>query len=750
MNPALKIAEYFVEHRRYVAWFSVVMTAVTVLHLPKLKIDDNFHNLLKQSADAQSVPLEIEPEDNACLLLIEGGPILDAGNQDALRELVVRLKDVAQVSDVHSVFDARKPLRFGRYFLPLVSRSPQSEQELAALQAAALRHPMIGETMLARDGQATLVTVVMETGLQRASEVIPVIEAIEHLAAEVFAGTELTCGITGIPSLQVEVTEALKSEQLIFVSGALLVGMILTYLIFRRSAALLIVQSGPIMAVIWSVGGMAFIGEPLNVVNCVLAPLVLTIALTDSVHLVLRIRAERERGSERIAAVIEALHRVGPACFLTSLTTALAFASLGTSGIEVIRQFGWASSYAVSLAFVAVITVVPVLAMTRLGDLIVRGRPGNSELVSFWASRVDRFVGHSRILITCFSVISTAVLIWISTGLEPDIQMRQFLPEQGAAVTRLKRCEDIFGGLLPVYVVIDWDETTTQQQLIEAIKEVEQIIDRQPQMSRPLSILNVLQSLVEPQNSVQDFGLLQYIPKDKLERLIRFRDRRAVVMARIPDRGTRHVLPLYEGLQEQFQQLEQEWPGLRFRLSGWTVTSGRLSESMLSDLMKSLYLAVAISFLILAIAYRSAWLGLISLIPNLFPLAATSATMVWMDWPLHFSSATVFSVCFGIAVDDTIHFLSSYTHEIRDGARVPIAIRRTLQRVGEALVVSTLIMVCSFIVVTFSHVPSIREFALAFMVVLGWALVGDLIFLPALLEIAGRSRRKVGSSDKTA
>ncbi len=752
MSLTDKLAQEFTAHRVLVAFIAISVTLVAAMSLPWLRVDDDFNRLLQQAADDPSRGLEIEKDDAACVLLLEGGQILAPGNQDAVRELVYALSENEHVRTVHSIFDARKPVRFGRYVLPLISRSPESDDELRELQQQALSHPLIKDKMLSSDGCITMIVAELDPTLQRAGELAPVLETLREIAREQLAGTPLEASITGIPALQVEMSEALKWEQIFFVAGAELVGLLICFLIFRRLAAVIIVQAGPLSAVVWSLGGMALFGEPLNVVNSVLAPLVLTIALTDSVHLMLRVRSAREQGMSRLEAVKLTLARVGPACFLTSLTTAVAFGSLSAAHIEIIRRFGLACGGSVVLAFAAVITVVPLLACTRLGDYITRRSPTEALTNSFLAARLDGLISRWRWSIATVAMVATGVLLVISMRLQPDIQMQQFLPRQGAALNTLKQCDEVFNGLLPIYVQIQWDEGTQQSDLMQATRAVEQIIESEPMLAAPLSIYGLLQSMSKtPDEPVQSLAPLKGLPPEKVERLVNFQQHETIVIARIRDIGTKNVAPLKDKLNAEFRRLESRWPNLHFRLTGWTVSAGRLSASMLNDMLISLYIAVFVSFLILTIAFRSIKLGLVSFVPNLFPLAATGATMVYFDIPLQFSSATVFSVCFGIAVDDTIHFLSAYTHETRQGTRSRVAIRRALVRVGEALVASTLIMLAAFCVVLFSSVPSIQVFALVFIIVLVWALMGDLIFLPALLsflpdKIAPKAKRMIRAS----
>ncbi|MCA9131146.1 MAG: MMPL family transporter [Planctomycetales bacterium] len=750
MKRIQQLTGFFARHRLAIGICTVILTIAAAISLPSIKLDDNFNNLLKQSAQADGAGLETLSDDNACVVLIEGGRVLSKGNQDAIRSLVAELNDAPGVVATHSIFDARKPIRFGKFYLPLIVDSPNDEAELESLESKLLEHPLVQGKLLSADARATVIIAELDPALQTAREYQIVLNRLAGIVENELAGTPLRVGLTGIPALQVEMTETLKWEQAVFVTGAEIVGLLISLLLFRRWAAVVVVQAGPIAAVIWSMGTMALVGEPLNVINCILAPLVLTIAFTDSVHLVLRIRTNLEKGLPRVDAVMDAVQHVGPACFLTSLTTAIAFASLATADIEVIRRFGWSCAIAVVIAFFAVITVVPLLACSPFGESIRRRSNAsaiNHAAIALWFAR---FVTNLKLGLSISSLALTGILLVISTRLEPDIQMRQLLPRDGKASQALLRCDELFNGLLPVYVIIDWEKPIKQADLLSVVRAVDKIVAAEPLLGSSASVVGLLQSLSSSTGPVDDLKNLKYLPKDKLGRLISIQEHRTIVISRVRDIGTRNIQPLRLQLQKQFDALEAKYPHVQIHMSGWTVSAGRLSETMLKDMLRSLYSAVLISFLVLVVAFRSFWLGLVSLIPNLFPLAATAATMVLFEIPLHFSSATVFSVCFGIAVDDTIHFLWAYTHECGSGANGSTAIRRTLRRVGEALVTSTLIMVCSFCVVLLSNVPSTREFALVFMIVLCWALVGDLLFLPALLAMrrdSGKVPSRSGSKN---
>ncbi|MEE8451303.1 MAG: efflux RND transporter permease subunit [Thermoguttaceae bacterium] len=170
-----------------------------------------------------------------------------------------------------------------------------------------------------------------------------------------------------------------------------------------------------------------------------------------------------------------------------------------------------------------------------------------------------------------------------------------------------------------------------------------------------------------------------------------------------------------------------------FELTGRSIVKGLYMQRLVGDLAWSLTLAAGVIFVVLSVAYRSIRIGLISVIPNLLPLAATATVRAVWDTSLDIASACALVVCLGIAVDDTIHFLTRFQHEMKTGLDVAASIRRTFVTVGNALVMTTVVMMAGFATVLTSQLPTHQSFAAMGCITLGAALLADLIILPALL-----------------
>jgi predicted RND superfamily exporter protein len=158
------------------------------------------------------------------------------------------------------------------------------------------------------------------------------------------------------------------------------------------------------------------------------------------------------------------------------------------------------------------------------------------------------------------------------------------------------------------------------------------------------------------------------------------------------------------------------------------------------DLAKSLGLAAIIIFGIITLEFRSLRYGVICLIPNIFPLVVISAYLFLTGRSLQTISVLVFTICLGIAVDDTIHFMTRFRTEFRECGNAHEAVKRSFRAVGKALVITTIIFIFCFGICTISTIPMMKNFAYLACIGFTAALAGDLIILPALLLVSFRDK----------
>ena len=257
----------------------------------------------------------------------------------------------------------------------------------------------------------------------------------------------------------------------------------------------------------------------------------------------------------------------------------MGFASLAVAEVDVIRRFGVTCTVGVVLAFIAVITAVPLLTSTSLGRRIMPHHPPHSN---GWRLRlldgvVDCVLRHHR-LATILGVSATLLLFVVALQLRPDNRLTETIPATNESSQALAHCDQVFGGMLMAYALVEWDEQyeLSSPELIATISAAQQLCDDEPGTSYPLSILNLLEVLPGPPgNLAARVPLLVWAPPDVVRRFVRPDLRRALITIHLRDIGTAAHMPAFDHLEAAFARLHEQHPGIRVQLtaSSWQVAT---------------------------------------------------------------------------------------------------------------------------------------------------------------------------------
>ncbi|HUG70242.1 MAG TPA: efflux RND transporter permease subunit, partial [Pirellulaceae bacterium] len=408
-----------------------------------------------------------------------------------------------------------------------------------------------------------------------------------------------------------------------------------------------------------------------------------------------------------------------------------------------VRGFGRGCAIGVVVTFFAVITTIPLACSGWLGNSIHKGH--EHDLVGHGLKRfgwlIEFVLRHAK-LVSAVAVLATLLFGIGAARLRPDDRMQDSQPTGSEAYQVLAHCDKAIGGIEFVRVRIEWDAAANadSEQILTAIQDVERSLKDEPSLRHPLSILNILASFPGDESVTNRLAFLELLPEKTRASYLDTEARVAEVTVRIQDLGIAHYEPVFRRVERRLSELQAKHPGFVLTLTGDPVTRGRNLHRIVTDLASSLGTAVITIFIVMALAYRSLRIGLITLIPNLFPLVVTAYMMVLFGHPLEIASVCAFTVCLGIAVDDTIHFLTQYRSELDRHGNVETALRDAFQGVGSAMIITTFILITGFGTVLTSDLPGQRYFAAMAVSTIAAALVGDLVFLPALLATFSRER----------
>ncbi|MDG2384857.1 MAG: MMPL family transporter [Pirellulaceae bacterium] len=743
----------FAPCRSLVLALVLLLTVVSCYGLTQLKFDDD---VIKLFVGRESNDLGIATRtDQAVLVMLEADELFTPQSLKILWETSEELKQVEGVVGVVSLYDLRTPKKIGRRrtFSRVIPPPDAELDRISRAKQEAIKHPMAREQLISADGNETLIVLEVDSELTTSRQLKALLNRIDEVLVSNTRDSSVTTTLTGVPAIRVELAESTVRDELVFNVAGPLVAIAIAFVIFRRKASVVIVVLGAVTGVVWTIGVMGLIGEAINPINAVVAPLALTIGLTDSVHMLMHMREDRLNGKSRLDAATHSISTVGFPSAMTSITSAVGFVSLGIAELDVLAKFGLSSALAVVLAFISVMTVVPLLGSSFLGDHIqLRKKTVNQDAVVHdpWHIRIVALAVEHRRVVLFMSVIVTATALYIGIGVRTDPRVVNGLPTSGSVRSAFQEVEQKFGGSLPLVVTVSWGEDTepSAAEVYAAISDVHQLVEGYAITGPPLSLVNLYQSMSQKDRKPKSlFQQLAKVPAEQRKIFFDRDAREALVVARAQDAGGRAINAMITELEDQFVLLGSEHPGFQFKMGDTVLEGIRATTFIVQDLGKSLLLAVPLTLVVIVIALRSFRSGVVALLPNIFPMAALAATMVILGQSITLTGAAVFVMCFGIAVDDTIHAITAFDRRRAAGESIPHAIVNAYRDLGDAVLSTTAILIGGLGVVMLGQSHFTRMFGAMFCIGLVWAVIGDLFILPAVLACVSKRDAKLTDAD---
>ena len=722
---------------RLAGWCTVaVCTIAAGVGLASLRIDDDLRSLLRDGSADFAVMDEVAaifgPRDRECLVRATARQcdVFAAGTLESLATLAEQLRQVEGVAAVRSMFDVRRQGAVGAV-LPVIPRTvqPLNDARRAEARERAARHPLVAGQLLSRDANSSLLLLRLEEAYDQAPLLSAVVARLEAVIAAAADGP-LTLELTGVPALREQATRALRRDMIVFNTLGLSLAVILSATVARSLRSTVVACVPPFVGAVWAMGVLGLCGAPINILTSVVPSLALVVGTCDSIHFIEDLRRSARRGINPVAASGGAVQRVGTACGLTSIVTAIGFASLALARIDAVRTFGIAAAVGALASFAAVTLLTPLLASTRYLSGVQLGR--SSRKAGRLANLLAAFsVRHARPLAIVAS-LATLALGSVGSGLEADSRVIDSLPRTASASRALEHIDKEFGGVMGIDVVVGWPEGVDWRsaEVLAALEQAAGVLEAESRVSASVSLADVSGSL-----SPRARGRLD---ADEFTDLVSAEERLAVVRARVSDLGSRALEGIYDRIDRRLAVLADSKPGWRFQLAGMSVVSARNIRQLVRDLGSSLLLEVLVIGGILAVAFRSPLAGIVSLVPNVFPLTAIGAVLALSGRGLDPASVIVFNVCLGLAVDDTVHVLSALVRQQRPGISMANAVRRAVVETGNAVVIGGVVLSVGFAAVMASTVPTLAGFGVLACSAVAAATVAELVFLPAMLVVTDR------------
>jgi hypothetical protein len=730
----------------------LVILLVSVLAawgLTLLKVDDSLSELFRTDTEEfrryEEIDRRFPSSEYDVLAVIEGKDLLKREQLEAVRRAIIDLQLADGVDGLVSMLSARGRPDASGYAAPIVPDDlPEGEEAYNAIIAALKANEIVAGKFLSNDGELALAVLALDRKAVAEQGARQVIATINEILRKELEPVGLKSHLTGAPVMQLEIRNAVERDQIVYNGLGLLFGATIAVIFFKRVSLMLLAALPPVLAVLWSLGLLGWLNFKLNLFLNVMTPLVMVMGFADSMQMVSAIRIRLREGDTKAQAVRFAVRVVGPACVLAHGVALLSFMALLISQSALIRTFAIAGALAVMISFVAVILVLPLMGLylIRNEGKLARDRSPADRLMDGLGALVgwivDRVV-HWPLTTTVVALASFLYLGHAYLQLEPRYRLADQVPDREQALGATARIDQKLTGANPVHVMIEWKggQSLYAPGTIGVIAKAHEILEKQAGLGNVWSLESLRRWLKDAGDerieTVQRY--VKVLPEHLVRRFIAKEENAVLVTGRLPDVDSSQILPVVEKVDRALDDLRKAHPEFRISVTGLPAIAARNSARMISQLNEALPLCVAFAAMLLAIAFRSVFVGLVSLLPGLYPVVVSGAILWWLDGGLEFASVVALLVVFGLAIDSLIHFFNRLSLEERKEPRADIAIRNARVLVGPAIILTTLVLAFGLGVTVFSDLPSLRIFGFVCGTTLIASLIADLVFLPGLIML---------------
>ncbi len=581
-------------------------------------------------------------------------------------------------------------------------------------------------------------------------------ESLTALIAEF--GWENQTHVVGYPIFHYTMLNYQTTEFGTYTLIATLVMLTCMALLFRRFWGTVVAFFSVMLGLIIFFGFLGWIGRPIDLMATLYPVLMVIVGTSDVVHIMTKYVEELHRGMAKADALRVTIREIGLATFMTSLTTAIGFLSLLTSNMPPIRNFGLFAAVGVFMAFGTVILLTTALVSWFSADQLMRPRKVKpfSRTLGLFKRTTHRFPRAIAWGTLVFIVVTSLAASQSSLSLT---NVRDF-PLRSQVKADFLAIDEALGGVNTLDMALQvlpegrsLFEVETQRELRRLENYLLDLPETGP-VTSPLTMFRILHyslnylnpdSLAIVENQVvfdQEQEMAGDFMRNELGFVLSEDGRSAWMYTKIPDIGSGPVMDIKEEVSE-FAEAELE-PGL-FRLThtGARHIFDKHQELLVISLLKSLGLAFLLVSIFMGLIFRNFRVVIISLIPNIIPLLATAALIGALGLELDPKIAIVFTVAFGIAVDDSIHFLSRFKLERDKGQTNAEAISATFDETGRAIIITTLILFAGFGTLLGSAFPPTLIIGLLLSLTLIVALVADFLLIPVLIRWLLKDQVKV-------
>jgi len=702
-------------------------------------------------------------EGNVLVLAVQNPELFSKGRLEAWNQLSKELGSFEEIDFTISienlnVLSKNKQMK-KLELVPFINQKPETEEDFSQLKQQLFKElPFFENLLFNKETQTVSTAVYMKTEIVNSAArknfiyniFIPLIKKFEE-------DNQLDVRVSGMPYIRTLNAQNIVDEIGIFVLGAMVVTSLIFFLFFRSLRATFISMIIVLIGVAWSLGTLGWMGYEITVLTALIPPLIIVIGIPNCIFLINKYQQEVSKHGNQVKSLQQVIVKIGNATLMTNLTTASGFATFILTDSKLLKEFGIIASINVIGIFILSLLLIPIIySFLPL--------PNKKHLNHLKNKTIDRLVGwmeknvRKRRINTY--IISLVLLVASIIGI---YQIRisgsilEDMPQKKEFFKDIMFFDNEFNGIVPLEILIDTKRKDGVLKLatLKRMDALGKSIESIPELSPPLSVVNAMKYAKQayyngnpnyyklPTAQENNFILSYLDTKNSNQNLMKnyvdSTGQYARLTTYMKDIRTERMEEIKSDLEKEIKKI---FPEDRYsvQLTGKSLIFLKGTKYLVKNLVLSLSIAIFLIALFMAYLFRSYKMILISLIPNLLPLIVTAGMMGFLGIPIKPSTILVFSIAFGISVDDTIHFLAKYRQELIDSKwKIQRSVYAALKETGVSMFYTSIVLFFGFSVFMISEFGGTVALGGLVSATLLFAMLANLVLLPSLLISLERS-----------
>jgi uncharacterized protein len=768
------VARLIISYRLPLIVLITIITGIMAYYATKVQMSYDFARTVPLNDPdmimLQKFRAQFGEDGNIIAIGFKDSAIYKQKNFEAYREFARTVKQISGVSEVIALPLLKiglKDTENSRFYLAnIFPETIRSEEEFDSLMSVTSEQKLYMGQLVNTTNGATMMIVSVNKDVMNSALREPLTASLLEAAENFEKTTNIKPHYAGLPFIRTVVTNQVKREMRIFLIASVVITGLIMFIFFRSSRAVIFSMIIIGIVVIWTVGTLSLFGYKITLLTGLIPPVIVTIGITNAIYLLNKYHLEFARSQNKLQAISTVVNKMGLATFLTNLTVAIGFLTLLSTDILVLREFGIVAGINIMALFFVSLVMIPSIFSWLPTPTERHLRHLNFRMMGKFLRTIDGMVTHQRILIYIASIALAFISAYGIWQLRSVSYMVDDVPEDSVVKKDLEFFEANFSGIMPLEMVVEFKSKKRRPLLdvknLEMIDRFEAFLDSIPEVSKPVSLISFVKASKQAfyNNNPERYALptrneaafiMRYMrgQSDNTGLFKSFVDStfsKMRISAQMADIGSERMDSLVNhSIEPKMKSIfvAQGQDSIISSITGTTKIFIKGNKFLIDNLKESLLLAFILITLSMVALFANARMIVISLIPNLLALMITAGLMGYFDIPLKASTALIFSITFGISVDNSIRFLAKYRQEIlSNNFLIPEAVSDSILETGKSIIYTSIVLFAGFIIFAFSDFGGTIALGVLTSTTLVISMFTNLILLPALILTFDRPRKQ--------